>query len=449
MGHFKCSRCNNLEQADEKNRLSTQIFKLSNYLSTAIERKEGVENENNGIDIDSPPEVSRVINETPNELIEKFNKFNNNFKFNKPTEDYATTKWRKQPYFFRNVHISLIALIKMMIHSVSGGPIEIMGMLVGFKYKNDLVVMDCFQLPVQGTESRVNPQNDSYEFMTKYLDNLKKNSNLENFNIIGWYHSHPGFGCWLSGIDVETQKLHQDFEDPYVAIVIDPLKSLKYNNIEIGAFRTFNEISKPNFNGNKNSNDSDCNKDYYALNVSVFGNFYDKLIVKKMLNYKQKELHLEDYSSLFAELSESMNKMNSKINEDFVDESLKMDEDYDTIKILRNLNTALDDYKIHHHAMNSNFDQKIISSNNLMTLSANSDESKISLQNFKTVMNTKNNKMETDVTGKRKEKTNSKKVKECKKIAKLGSDIDTITVNELNKVLMKLAEKSVLEALEK
>lgn len=24
-------------------------------------------------------------------------------------------------------------------------------------------------------------------------------------NIVGWYHSHPGYGCWLSGIDVGTQ----------------------------------------------------------------------------------------------------------------------------------------------------------------------------------------------------------------------------------------------------
>lgn len=22
---------------------------------------------------------------------------------------------------------------------------------------------------------------------------------------MGWYHSHPGFGCWLSSVDVNTQ----------------------------------------------------------------------------------------------------------------------------------------------------------------------------------------------------------------------------------------------------
>lgn len=24
---------------------------------------------------------------------------------------------------------------------------------------------------------------------------------------MGWYHSHPGFGCWLSGVDINTQQV--------------------------------------------------------------------------------------------------------------------------------------------------------------------------------------------------------------------------------------------------
>jgi len=27
-------------------------------------------------------------------------------------------------------------------------------------------------------------------------------------NVAGWYHSHPGYGCWLSGIDVTNQFTH-------------------------------------------------------------------------------------------------------------------------------------------------------------------------------------------------------------------------------------------------
>ncbi len=52
--------------------------------------------------------------------------------------------------------------------------------------------------------------------------------------IVGWYHSHPGYGCWLSGIDVATQRLHQQHFDPFVAIVIDPKKTMENkSNVEI------------------------------------------------------------------------------------------------------------------------------------------------------------------------------------------------------------------------
>ncbi len=39
-------------------------------------------------------------------------------------------------------------------------------------------------------------------------------------NAIGWYHSHPGYGCWLSGIDVSTQMVNQQYQEPFVAIVV-------------------------------------------------------------------------------------------------------------------------------------------------------------------------------------------------------------------------------------
>ena len=46
--------------------------------------------------------------------------------------------------------------------------------------------------------------------MTAYIESAKQVGRLEN--AIGWYHSHPGYGCWLSGIDVSTQMLNQNFQ---------------------------------------------------------------------------------------------------------------------------------------------------------------------------------------------------------------------------------------------
>lgn len=84
-----------------------------------------------------------------------------------------------------------------------------------------MIVMDSFALPVEGTETRVNAQAQAYEYMADYTENAKTVGRLEN--VVGWYHSHPGYGCWLSGIDVSTQMLNQQFQEPFVAIVVSTL----------------------------------------------------------------------------------------------------------------------------------------------------------------------------------------------------------------------------------
>ena len=61
-------------------------------------------------------------------------------------------------------------------------------------------------------------------------------------NAVGWYHSHPGYGCWLSGIDVGTQMTQQKYQDPFLAIVVDPHRTIAAGKVEIGAFRTYPEV---------------------------------------------------------------------------------------------------------------------------------------------------------------------------------------------------------------
>lgn len=62
--------------------------------------------------------------------------------------------------------------------------------------------------------------------------------------MLGWYHSHPGYGCWLSGIDVNTQMLNQQYQEPFVAVVIDPNRTMSAGKVEIGAFRTYPTVRK-------------------------------------------------------------------------------------------------------------------------------------------------------------------------------------------------------------
>jgi 26S proteasome regulatory subunit N11 len=57
------------------------------------------------------------------------------------------------------------------------------------------------------------------------LDMLKQTSRPEM--VVGWYHSHPGFGCWLSGVDINTQQSFEALSDRAVAVVVDPIQSVK------------------------------------------------------------------------------------------------------------------------------------------------------------------------------------------------------------------------------
>lgn len=148
--------------------------------------------------------------------------------------------WRSDPAFFKRVRISAIALVKMVTHARSGGAIEVMGLMQGkVTADGEIIVLDSFALPVEGTETRVNAGAEASEYMIQYDGTSKQVSRPEN--VVGWYHSHPGYGCWLSGIDVGTQMENQKYQDPFLAVVIDPNRTISAGAVDIGAFRTYPE----------------------------------------------------------------------------------------------------------------------------------------------------------------------------------------------------------------
>merc|ERR1711935_1105797 len=71
----------------------------------------------------------------------------------------------------------------------------------------------------------------------KMLEMLKQTGRPEM--VVGWYHSHPGFGCWLSGVDVNTQQSFEALNQRAVAVVVDPIQSVK-GKVVIDAFRSIN-----------------------------------------------------------------------------------------------------------------------------------------------------------------------------------------------------------------
>jgi COP9 signalosome complex subunit 5 len=151
--------------------------------------------------------------------------------------------WKTDPHHFKYVRISAVALVKMVTHARSGGDLEIMGLMLGYVDHETFIITDAVRLPVEGTETRVNAQDEANEYIVQFLERSRQNGQLEN--AVGWYHSHPGYGCWLSGIDVGTQHAQQQFTDPFVAVVIDPHRTISAGKVDIGAFRTYPEGYKP------------------------------------------------------------------------------------------------------------------------------------------------------------------------------------------------------------
>lgn len=201
-----------------------------------------------------------------------------------PDEELAETlrsePWRKDPEYFTHVHVSALALAKMATHARQGKQEEIMGILTGKIIENTFVVLDCYGLPVEATETRVNAMGEAYEYMVQYIESQQAAGTPDN--IVGWYHSHPGYGCWLSGIDVTTQQQNQAYQDPFLAIVVDPFRTNTSGKVDIGAFRTFPEGHKRSVLLSerqmiKQRYGAHAHK-YYPLEVSYFGTSLDEPI---------------------------------------------------------------------------------------------------------------------------------------------------------------------------
>jgi len=203
----------------------------------------------------------------------------------------GTKPWSKDPNYFKTVKISALALLKMVMHARSGGNIEVMGLMMGKVEGETMYVMDSFALPVEGTETRVNAQTEGYEYMVEYLNLIRQVGRLEN--ALGWYHSHPGYGCWLSGIDVSTQMLNQQYQEPWLAIVIDPIRTISSGKVELGAFRTYPEGYKADdspaseYQSIPISKIEDFGvhcKQYYPLEVSYFKSSLDSQLLGLLWN---------------------------------------------------------------------------------------------------------------------------------------------------------------------
>jgi COP9 signalosome complex subunit 5 len=174
----------------------------------------------------------------------------------------------------------------------TGNPIEVMGLLMGrpdTQTPNTLIITDAFPLPIEGFETRVVADDEHVVNHMISLGESLETTRKEKF--MGWYHSHPfdlseHSHCFLSQTDLTTQLQWQRAEDPhgnpFVALVVDPLRSMNTEYPEIKAFRAYppeynSPVANECPNGSIETSDQirlekwgSCWNRYYELKVEYY-----------------------------------------------------------------------------------------------------------------------------------------------------------------------------------
>merc|ERR1712199_3441 len=218
------------------------------------------------------------------------------------------------------IYISSLALLKMLKHGRAGVPMEVMGLMVG-EFVDDymVVVTDVFAMPQSGTGVSVEAVDPVFQM--KMLEMLKQTGRPEM--VVGWYHSHPGFGCWLSGVDVNTQQSFEALNARAVAVVVDPIQSVK-GKVVIDAFRSINpqvvmmgqeprqttsnvgHIQKPSIQALIHG----LNRHYYSINIAYRKNALEEKMLLNLYHEKWTAgLKLEDFKEHTQNNEATMKKM--------------------------------------------------------------------------------------------------------------------------------------------
>ena len=241
------------------------------------------------------------------------------------------------------IYISSLALLKMLKHARSGIPFEVMGLMVGEIHDDyTITVVDVFSMPQKGTTISV--ESVDPVFQQQFMDMMKQVGRDQM--CVGWYHSHPGFGPWLSGTDVETQKSQEMLNPRAVAVVVDPVQSVK-GKVVIDAFRSIDpqvimmgieprqttsnigHIQKPSLVAIAHG----LGKYYYSIAMNYRKNeFEQKMLLNlnkvnwshslKNRDFKEQqddmERMLKDMAKLTAEYNKWIQEENKKTKEEFI-----------------------------------------------------------------------------------------------------------------------------------
>ncbi|KAL3941031.1 MAG: hypothetical protein SGBAC_004537 [Bacillariaceae sp.] len=221
--------------------------------------------------------------------------------------------WMNEAKYFQKVSLSPSSLSKMVMHCArgvekgiakGGNPTEVMGLLLGRpdpESPQNLIVTDAFPLPIEGFETRVVA--DDQDVVNHMISLTERLEGTRKEKFMGWYHSHPfelgdHSHCYLSQTDLSTQLQWQRAEDPhgnpFVAIVLDPLRSAHLGVPQLKAFRAFPpEFTSPVANqcpdGSVETSEQirlehwgSCWNRYYELSIDYYMSSTSRYVLEKL-----------------------------------------------------------------------------------------------------------------------------------------------------------------------
>lgn len=245
------------------------------------------------------------------------------------------------------IHISSLALLKMLKHCRAGVPMEVMGLMLGeFVDDYTIRVVDVFAMPQTGSSTSVEAVD--HVFQTDMLEMLKATGRHQM--VVGWYHSHPGWGAWLSSVDMNTQQSFEQLNERAVAVVVDPVQSVR-GKVMLDAFRLINQqtmmlgreprqntssvgsLKKPSLQALMHG----LNRHYYSLVCSYRKNELEEKMLKSLKkpewSHGLRVKNFDTHSSTNEKSLESMLNLAKTYNERLSEEAKLTVEELTTAKV--------------------------------------------------------------------------------------------------------------------
>ncbi|MCE7742072.1 MAG: hypothetical protein GOP50_06405 [Candidatus Heimdallarchaeota archaeon] len=142
----------------------------------------------------------------------------------------------------QEIIISAYVLAKILAVDSLDHSKESAGLLLGYVDDDgETLVITDFDTGKQQQTSTYVVMDD--EALVQIATDLLKRDKKET--IVGWAHTHPSYGCFLSGTDKSTQRTYQSLFSKAVALVVDPSKyynSSDQKDLEIKFFRMIDDV---------------------------------------------------------------------------------------------------------------------------------------------------------------------------------------------------------------